>query len=266
MSSLQDIQAQQEEVARLEAERKAELKAKKKLAAGPSRKEIKAIRAEQRQNIKNSMSEVEYNDMQLEKMRYFNNTLAYGLGYLGIICSFTAALIALNTLSPKYFLSGIGGVIAILMNIVILLSGFLSAEKVKAYSEEYSKFEFGLGVVCLLRIFWYPLATWQLYAQMRADVANGATASKIIADYTGKLGASLISGAQVDASGNLVGSEGAGAFDHFVTQGYLTANGYIRAIVMIVLLIVAAAAFFGSGYFGLTRARKLHKYLERINK
>ncbi len=265
MSNLEDIQAQKDEVARLEAERLAQIKAKKLEAKGPSRKELKELRYQQKQAIKNSMSEVEYSDMQLEKMRYFNNTLAYGLGYVGIAFSFTAALIALNTLSPIYFLSGFGCVIAILMNIVILLAGFLSAEKVKTYSEGYSKVELVLGGLSVLRIFWYPLSTWMLYSDMVKDIKNGASAETIVKLYTNKLGHSLIGGTPVDKNGIAITENGAGAFDHFITSGFLTANGHIRAIIMIVCLLIGAAGFIGSGIVGYTRARKLHKYLERIN-
>lgn len=252
--SAEEIEQQKQEIARLEAEKKEALQQKKREEKGPSRSEIKRINAEQRAQIISSMSEAEYEDFQLQKMRYMNNKISYKLGYLGIACSLAAGFIALNSMSPIYFLNGFGGIIAILMNIVILLAGFLSAEKVKTYSEGYSKFMVCLGGVCILRMFWYPLSLITLYSQVLKRASEGVAYDEIQKEFTNKLGNSMLGLVKNDA-GEYVG---------FKTTSYLTANGYVRGIILIVLLGIAAASFITSGVIGLQKSRKLHAYLESI--
>lgn len=252
--SAEEIEAQKQEIARLEAEKIEALKQKKREAKGPSRKEIKEINAKQKAAIMESMSEAEYETMQLQKMRYMTNAISYKLGYLGIACSLTAGFIALNSIAPAYFLNGFGVVIAILLNIIILLAGFLSAEKVKTYSLEYSKFMIGLGAVCILRMFWYPRALISLYSQVLSKAKDGISYETLQSEFTNKLGNSML-GLRTDADGVAVG---------FKTTSYLTANGYVRGIIIIVFLAIAAAAFICSGVIGIKKSKQLHSYLDTI--
>ena len=104
---------------------------------------------------------------------------------------------------------------------------------------------------------------------MMSDLKSGVDYSTIISNYSEKLGASFFKA--VDANGIQLGASAydsngqviytATTFDHFATDGYLTANGTVRGIIMIVLLGISAAAFIASGVIGYIRAKRLHNYL-----
>jgi hypothetical protein len=232
-----------------------------------TKKEQKLENKRLHEQIVSSMSEVEYEQFKLEKLRYFDNKFSHGLGYVGIICSLIACFIALNTLSPSAFLSGIGVVIAILMNIFILLTGFLTVEKVKAYSIGYSRYMIGLGVFCIVRMFWYPLTTLVQYGKMMADNKSGNfTWAQLLEKYGNVLGKSLLSGKPYDAAGNVIPNDSTALIDHVSTTGYMTANYTVRGIVMIVFLGIAAFCFIYGGYVGLKKSKQLKKYLASLNK
>lgn len=229
------------------------------------KKKLKEERLAQHQAIISSMSEAEYANMQLEKMRYFDNKTSHTLGYVGIVTSLLAMFFALNTIDPAYFLGGVGTVIAILMNIFILLTGFLTVEKVKAYSIGYSKYMIVLGGLSVLRIFWYPLSTMRLYNQMISQIKSGdyQTYGEVTSNFNYKLGASIIAGTPLDANGNNCTND-LSKFDHIATAGYFSANGNIRGIVMIILLAISAASFIAGGIIGYIKAKKLKDYLATL--
>lgn len=229
------------------------------------KKKLKEERLAQHQAIISSMSEAEYANMQLEKMRYFDNKTSHTLGYVGIGTSLLAMFFALNTMSPAYFLGGVGTVIAILMNIFILLTGFLTVEKVKAYSIGYSKYMIVLGGLSVLRIFWYPLSTMRLYNQMISQIKSGdyQTFGDVTKNFNDKLGASILNGTPLDANGNNCAND-LSKFDHIATAGYFSANGNIRGIVMIILLVISAASFIAGGIIGYIKAKKLKDYLATL--
>ncbi len=230
------------------------------------KRKLKEERKAQHEAIIASMSEADYATMQLEKMRYFDNKTSHTLGYVGIGTSLLAMFFALNTMSPAYFLGGPGTVLAILMNIFILLTGFLTVEKVKAYSIGYSKYMIGLGAVSVLRIFWYPLTTMKLYNEMISQIKSGdyATYGDVVKNFNGKLGASILNGTPLDANGNNC-SNNLADFDHIATAGFFSANGNIRGIVMIILLIISAASFIAGGIIGYKKSTKLKNYLDSLN-
>lgn len=230
------------------------------------KRKLKEERKAQHEAIIASMSEADYATMQLEKMRYFDNKTSHSLGYVGIVASLLAMFFGLNTMAPAYFLGGVGTILAILMNIFILLTGFLTVEKVKAYSIGYSKYMIGLGVVSVLRIFWYPLSTMTLYNNMISDIKSGdyATFTDVANKYNGKLGASILNGTPLDVNGNNCSSNLAD-FDHIATAGFFSANGNIRGVVMIILLVISAAAFIAGGIIGYIKSTKLKKYLDSLN-
>jgi hypothetical protein len=105
------------------------------------------------------MSKVENNavnshvdpNIKLDLMRYRNNSLSYMLGLVALITSVVAAFIGLNSLAYNFTT-----LIKILMNIAILLFGFLFTEQSKTYSKNGSLCLMGLGCVSLLRILWAP--------------------------------------------------------------------------------------------------------------
>src|SRR5574344_1200819 len=93
-------------------------------------------------------------DVKLEKMRYQSNSLSYMYGMLGLLCSIVAMFVALNSVQSQ---KNPAIIVMILGDIVILLFGFLSCERVKNYDKKFAYVMFGLGGVCIVRIFWVPL-------------------------------------------------------------------------------------------------------------
>lgn len=161
-----------------------------------------------------------------EMLRYRTNSLSYKLGMLGILFSMLAAFLVLNSLAWDFTV-----IIKILMNIIILLFGFLSIEKVKAYSKEYSYVLIGIGVVCVARIFWGPLTLLVDYAKyLGSDKTE-----------TGKLGPTV------------TGS--------YLRNAYLWQNGYFRGITSMVFLGCAAACFIVAGLIGISKSVKYAKYI-----
>lgn len=191
-------------------------------------------------------------NFQLQKMRYNNNSLSYKLGLGGIVFSVLACFIGLNSVEPS-----VGRTIfIILLNIAIMLFGFLSAEKVKTYTKKYTYYMYALGGLCVLRIFFYPLILLVNYPKFIA-IINSYPAEQIeaahdeaIAKYGDKLG-DTICGKIVD--GKLVGT------------GYLWNNGTFRGTLLVVLLVLAAVCFISSGVVNYYKEKKLSAYLLSIN-
>lgn len=166
------------------------------------------------------------NNLEGEMLRYRTNSLSYIFGMLGIVCSMLAAFLVLNSLVWDFTV-----IIKILMNIIILLFGFLSIEKVKAYSKEYSYVLIGIGAVCVARIFWGPLT-------LLIDYSKYLSSDKT---ETGKLGPTV------------VGS--------FLRNNYLWQSGYFRGITSMVFLGAAAAFFILAGIIGIDKSVKYAKYI-----
>lgn len=198
--------------------------------------------------------DVSLEQLHLEKMRYTNNSLSYKLGLIGIVLSVAVCFISLNSLSPSSILT----LVIVLINILVFLLGFLSAEKVKTYSKNYSYMMYGLGGVCIARIFIYPLMLIVNYAKFShfiktepgsvADVYSAASQK-----YSKVLGATII--------GKLNDTQ-----DAIVQTGYLWNNGIFRGVLLIVMLLIAAACFISSGVICYIKQKKLNAYLQSINK
>ena len=150
-------------------------------------------------------------DMQGEMMRYRANSLSYKYGMLAIVFSILAAFISLNSI-----LWDVDIILKILGNIVILLFGFLSVEKVKAYDKKFSFVLMAFGVICVARIFWCPMMLIRDYGQFLIDP-----------EVTGRLGPTVTGNSMMNA--------------------YLPQSGYTRAIIAIVLLSLSAVSFLASG-------------------
>ncbi len=182
-------------------------------------------------------------NVKIEKMRYQKNSLGYILGFGGIIFSVLASFIALNSMRPGYVT-----IIKILMNVFILLFGFLTCEKVKAYKKEYSFVMFGFAIVCVLRIFWVPLqliTAWGDYKKGAELASTDSVRSKALISKAEKiLGNSMISNSK--------------------TNAYLGQSGYLRAALCIILLLTAASFFAISGYVSYSKTTKLNKYLNNL--
>ena len=116
-------------------------------------------------NDLNKMSDLEFGKNKVEMMRYRENSLSYKLGMAGIGCSVLACFFCLNAFNPK----NVTTLLAIMLNIVVLLGGFLSVEKSKSYSMKGSIALIVFGGVCVARIFWIPLLLIIHYNAYKAD-------------------------------------------------------------------------------------------------
>lgn len=67
----------------------------------------------------------EYENLQLEKMRYNNNSISYKLGLGGIVLSLVAMFIGLNSVAPSSILT----LFIVLINILVFLFGFCHLKK-----------------------------------------------------------------------------------------------------------------------------------------
>lgn len=166
-------------------------------------------------------------DMQGEMMRYRTNSSSYKYGMLAIAFSVLAAFISLNSIKWTTF----DVIIKILGNIVILLFGFLSVEKVKAYNKSYSYVLMAFGAVCVGRIFWFPL---MLITDYTAYLANNLE--------TGRLGATIVGDAMANS--------------------YLPQSGYVRAIIAIVFLVLSAFFFILSGIIAYIKSVRYQQYMQ----
>lgn len=164
-------------------------------------------------------------DMHGEMLRYRSNSLSYKYGMLAIVFSILAAFISLN--SVKWDLTII---VKILGNIIILLFGFLSVEKVKAYNKKFSYVLMVFGVVCIARIFWCPLILIKDYAQFLANP-----------EVTGRLGQTVVGNAMMNS--------------------YLPQSGYTRAIIAIVLLVLSSISFLVAGITAYFKSVQYENYM-----
>ncbi|MDE6947257.1 MAG: hypothetical protein K2P14_08760 [Anaeroplasmataceae bacterium] len=197
------------------------------------------------------IEETELKQIKTEMMRYRANSLSYWLGFGAIIFSVFASFISLNSFQPNSVLV----VVKILLNVVILLFGFLSCEKTKAYSKNSSIALIAIGGVCIARIFWVPLQIFIYFNKFIVanealnNNANDQAAKDIINECAKYLGKPI--------TDYYSGDRGA--------QHWLPADGNFRAILAIVLLSCAAALFISAGVYGYIRSVKLRNYMSSIN-
>ena len=188
-------------------------------------------------NSLNQMSDLEHDKNELEMMRYRENRLSYNIGIIGIFASLFACFICLNSTNPISSLV----VVKVLLNIVILLGGFLCIEKAKAYSKQASIGLMVSGGICFARIFWIPLQLIIYFNQFR-DPANTSE------EYKKYLGKTITSAY----------SEGSGSYR------WLPADGNFRGIFAIVFLVIASLTFIAAGVIGYIRSKKLSTYLDSL--
>ena len=101
--------------------------------------------------LNNGLTQEQVAEVKVELMRYRKNSLSYTFGLLALIASVVASFIGLNSLAYNFTT-----LIKILLNIAILLFGFLFTEQAKAYNKNGSLLLVLLGAVCYLRILWAP--------------------------------------------------------------------------------------------------------------
>lgn len=185
----------------------------------------------------NKVLEIKDENLESEMMRYRPNGLSYKLGFGGIAFSVLAAFICLNSFNPNSFLV----IVKILMNIAILLFGFLNVEKAKAYSKKGSIVLMAIGGVNIARIFWVPLLLIINYNKWVSAPVDQKSQYEFI------LGKTI-----TNSSSNLI--------------NYLPQNGNFRGITAIIFLLISAAFFISAGVVGYKRSVKLEAYMATINK
>ena len=188
----------------------------------------------------NQMSDLEHDKNQLEMMRYRENRLSYNIGIIGIFASLIACFICLNSTNPITAVV----VAKVMLNIVILLGGFLCIEKAKAYSKNASIALIVFGGICVARIFWIPLQLIRYFAQYQAFL-KGTTTDKTFENYLGKTVTNAYS-SSVDSI------------------RWLPASGTFRGVFAIIFLLIAAATFIAAGVIGYIRSKKLNTYLDSL--
>ena len=191
-------------------------------------------------NSLNQMSDLEHDKNELEMMRYRENHLSYNIGIIGIFASLMACFISLNSTNPITAVV----VVKVLLNIVILLGGFLCIEKAKAYSKQASIGLMVFGAICFARIFWIPLQLL-VYFPKYMDVVNGTSTDTSYEQYLGK----TITSAYAATSGS---------------YRWLPANGTFRGMFAIIFLLIATVTFIAAGVIGYFRSKKLTTYLDSL--
>ena len=186
----------------------------------------------------NAMSDLEITKNSIEMLRYRNNRLAYALGLSGVALSLLAAFVCMNSMNPENFQV----IFKIILNVFILLFGFLCCEKAKTYQVRGSFYLIGLGVICFFRILWIPL---QLMTNYSAYVA-----AKAADDVEAMNNASKFLGATIINSDGLV--------------NWLPADGTTRGLIAIVLLVLAGILMIAGGIIGFLKAKKLTAYLNSL--
>ena len=192
--------------------------------------------------VKEVKPEAEYDFDKREMMRYRTNGASYKLGLGGMAFSMLGAFICLNSMNPNSFQV----ILIILLNVVILLGGFLAAEKVKAYAKGGAIAQLVFGGICALRIFYIPLIIFINYSRyMSAREAGDTAAQDAAKEY---LGATIIS-----------------KYEGRVANAYLPASGYFRSVSAMIFFALAAACFIAAGLIGLKKSKTLESYMNSLN-
>ncbi len=187
------------------------------------------------------MSDLEYAKNDVEMMRYRSNGLSHKLGLLGMAFSTIGMFICLNSLKPN----NIQVLLIVLMNIVIILGGFLACEKSKSYSAKGSIALSVFGAVCALRIFYVPIILIKQFNKYDAAYkAADRIAMNEAANYLDDTITSYYNGTYANA--------------------FLSHSGNVRAVLAIICFALAAAGFIAAGVIGVMRSRKLSTYLDSI--
>lgn len=209
------------------------------------------INEQKERNTLTKMSDLEYSKNDVEMMRYRDNKMAYWFALGGMVFSLLACFMGLNTLTA----STANTMVAIFINIIVLLGGFLAAERTKSYNVNGCIAVIVFGGVSVARIFYYPLLIMinfnTFMGLVDGEIANTLTEAEkeTYTNAYNMLGPSVTS--------KYLGKN--------VSNAFFFPNGNARAITMIVMLSISAGMFIAGGIIGFMRARKLNTYLESIN-
>ena len=186
----------------------------------------------------NAMSDLEITKNSIEMLRYRNNRLAYAFGIAGVAASLFAAFICMNSMNPENFQV----IFKIILNVFILLFGFLCCEKAKTYQVRGSFYLIGLGVLNFFRILWIPLQLLTNYPKwVAAKEANDVVAKEAAEQWLGK---TITDGSN--------------------TVNWLPADGTTRGLMAIILLVIAGILMIIGGVIGFAKAKKLTAYLDSL--
>ena len=106
------------------------------------------------------MSDINDNEIRLDRMRYVKNTASSRLCYLAILLYvFYFVSIYKSDVGSWYYQILIGA--SIVYNLLFMLMAFLASEGVKSYQASYSKLLYGLSAGQIARIFILPLQAHQ---------------------------------------------------------------------------------------------------------
>lgn len=192
------------------------------------------------------MSDLEYAKNDVEMMRYRANGLSHKLGLLAMAFSIFGAFVCLNSIKA----GDVQVLLIIMINIVILLGGFLACERAKTYSYKGSIALAVFGGICIARMFYIPIVLFTNYATYSSLVGKDnltEAEQKALAGATAQLGETITykdTGAQAVA--------------------FLPSSGTFRGVMAMVLFALAGAAFIAAGVIGIMRSRKLSTYLDSI--
>lgn len=198
------------------------------------------------------LSPEEYEKNQVEMSRYRNNGLTYRLGLLGMATSLFGCLILLNSMTPS-----IHSFIVVMLNIVVLLGGFLACEKAKNYSMKGSIALSVMGGISIARIFYTPL---MLFIYSGIYDSNYSKASSEDPEVAKKA---------LEKLDNATKWVGKSITESYAKNNYAYAflyhNGIFRAVFVMIFLGISGASFIAASVIGMKRSRKLTTYLESIN-
>lgn len=209
-------------------------------------------------------------NIKLEMLHYRPNGLSYKLGFLGIAFSVLAAFVCLNSFQPNML-----GFLKILMNIAILLFGFMFCENAKNYSKNASIYLCVLGGVCVLRIFWIPLNLMVWYNKWQDVLEPLANAEKDLDDAKAIIANTASTPAQIEAATKTVeeATQAVNDAKSVITEAgehlggvimgegvnWMWQSGYVRGVIAIVFLCCAAVAFISAGVIGIIKNNEYNK-------
>jgi hypothetical protein len=204
------------------------------------------ISEQEKRSTLTKMSDLEYAKNDVEMMRYRANGLSHKLGLLAMALSIFGAFVCLNSIKA----GDVQVLLIIMINIVILLGGFLACERAKTYSYKGSIALAVFGGICIARMFYIPIVLFTNYATYTSLVGKDnltEAEQKALAGATAQLGETITykdTGAQAVA--------------------FLPSSGTFRGVMAMVLFALAGAAFIAAGVIGVMRSRKLSTYLDSI--
>ena len=199
------------------------------------------------------MSDLEYAKNDVEMMRYRSNGLSNKLGLLGMAFSTLGMFICLNSLKPM----NAQILLIVMVNIVILLGGFLACERAKAYSFKGSIALIVFGGICAARIFYVPIilmTQYNIYASNYEITQKEGVSAAELADAQAKM----------KDAGYYLEDTITSYFGGSYANAFLSHSGNVRGVFAIICFAIAAAAFIAGGVLGMMRSRKLSTYLDSI--